>query len=71
MGKDKDICCNNCKYWDQRHCRIDPPTVIVVDRYSAEVNGGRSTQGIRSLWPYTNADDWCGEFVVAPELEEE
>lgn len=54
MSDDK---CNDCKYWKQNYvkrkphgeCRYNPPVVIVNDTNA-------------TVFPRTNADDWCGRF---------
>ena len=47
--------CSNCTFFDenQRKCRRNPPTVIVVG--TGEFPG--------SSWPTVNGDDWCGHWL--------
>lgn len=56
--------CETCKWWDSigesGACRRNPPQVIGIC-----VDGEAADNG---WWPYTNFDDFCGEWTLAPGL---
>jgi hypothetical protein len=49
--------CKTCSLWDPGDpgiCRRYPPQVVPID----------ATAGITlTMWPETDKDDWCGEWV--------
>ena len=56
--------CEDCQYWDNSaqldkdgedtgQCRVNPPRL-------------QKCTG-RAVWPFTEADDWCGRFYQHPE----
>lgn len=52
--------CGGCKWWErlkvqQGICRRFLPNVIVMP-----------AQTVRSDWPETLSDEWCGEFAPRP-----
>lgn len=54
--------CTRCRFWDADSdrrltgwCRFNPP------RQVHDLN-----QVIKSNWPPTGGDDWCGQFSPAP-----
>lgn len=53
--------CEDCRFWDSSTshtsdesmsaCRVNPP---MVDFHTGQ-----------GIWPFTNAEDWCGRFEQA------
>lgn len=57
-----DVVCANCRYWDSSdgqtgECRRVPPVLIAT----------RNGAAIRTRFPGTPSDAWCGEFDAAIE----
>ena len=51
--------CKDCRYCDNDHCRINPPT---VGFYMSEF-ANRPRVQVESAWPSVDAEkDWCGKF---------
>ena len=55
--------CKQCRYWNRgkedmvcAQCRIRSPVVLVIE-YEHPAN-----RDINTFWPWTKAEDWCGEF---------
>jgi hypothetical protein len=51
--------CANCAFWDASNesegsCRRSAPQTVVF-----EIS---SKQSVKTVFPVTSADDWCGEF---------
>ncbi len=65
---------------NERECRRNAPSVLFGHRFArllsvisgkpvAEVDGLNNVDDMTDRaaeWPYTEADDWCGEFQVEP-----
>ncbi len=49
------INCEDCCFWDSDECHRMPPTVVAA---ADSINGGGT---LMTVWPETEADDWCGE----------
>jgi hypothetical protein len=51
--------CAQCRFWHkpESQCRRNAPL---------PVNGGRDKQ---TLWPVTQAQDWCGEYQAKTQAE--
>jgi len=58
---DHGMSCEKCIFWDGTFCRSNPPTVITVTLFDATTNQPYK-QSVRSVWPYTKAEDFCGDF---------
>jgi hypothetical protein len=62
--------CLDCKYWRSKtseptketeaECRFNPPVPIALLEPSP--GDGVSLHSIRSFWPETRGDQWCGQF---------
>ena len=52
-----DVRCQNCSVWDEDSgtCRSNAPRLVDED--------------MGAIWPCTRPDDWCGDFVPAPDEE--
>ncbi len=59
--------CADCKYWNAGECRRFPPALHDVHfNPDPTVNAILSSQGgvtLKSFWPVTRAEDWCGEVT--------
>jgi hypothetical protein len=65
--------CDRCDVWERRHERS------CETHYERGLHGGRrkywdgrcrrKSPG-QSGWPFTNDDDWCGEFTPKPTKQE-
>ncbi len=68
--------CDNCKFWkwnalqvNSEHdvqagrCHRFPPSYIGEDEYDFD-----GDQTFKWANPETNRDDWCGEFIEAPNV---
>jgi hypothetical protein len=70
------IKCELCSYWMDRKCHRHAP-VLVTETIGEEVGRGLLTSiehraVLRTQWPQTHADDFCGDWeqkVEAPEKE--
>jgi len=52
-----DVRCRNCSVWDEESgtCHANAPVLVDDDMIA--------------IWPKTTPDDWCGDFVPAPDEE--
>ena len=59
--------CRLCAYWigplevepgDSGECRIRPP--LLGPPFEPEMD---DLYRLRAVWPWTEADEWCGEFL--------
>lgn len=57
--------CKNCDFWrggfwgnswNESECRFDPPKLIMMN------------EELKSLYPSTTADGWCGKFDFKDDL---
>lgn len=65
FGFTQKLRCATCVFWVEQpkversngQCRRYPPAVM------------RTDQGLRSMWPLTHADEWCGEHATTADTE--
>ncbi len=53
--------CADCKFWNAGECRRFPPTLHKTGE-PAEADPGQGVI-LKSFWPVTRAEDWCGEVT--------
>lgn len=60
--------CATCACWAAMtaECRRRPPVIIADDAGSAlaRIRGDGEDNWVQGVWPFTMADDWCGQYVA-------
>lgn len=68
--------CNDCKFWMRYHgstekgqCRVWGPDVIADVSGGGFLGIGGFSTTIKTVWPETNRDQWCGEYQAEKQPE--
>ena len=61
--------CKNCLFWDKDfgECRRNTPSLILA---LGSVGANEpANDPLKAVWPQTDKDEWCGEFVNSVSLK--
>jgi hypothetical protein len=53
--------CETCRFWDQKRRSQSTPKLAPCRRMPPRVSNAGAT-----IWPETNATDWCGKHATTP-----